>query len=434
MAHRIAFFSTVSAAFVLLWGCSDPRLMTDSFEVSGPGDVDMLWVIDNSASMDDAQAQLLLNFGEFGKGLPDGSTTQMALTTTQAWPCTEDNSSDGCDDVFGTTGMVRRIGTSPALLDPANADDRDVFRELADVGVDGAQKERLLQATLMAVCEASDLPPISDFIAGVDDLKEDFPFGCSGDSWSSDHPLYEPCRCLPSNAELQLGATVVKTPLHHANEGLLRGNALHVVAVTDEGDETFTIEALEDTESCDGYHPSDPEQCWCGHSEMLRLLRMVVPQLHISVIGPGQGPDAPAEDAYVCNPQENEPCALDWHFWSVAETDGLFAPVQVPREDSDECGHNNFADAMSDLLLSHPAAEWLALTSYPDISTIEVELNGVTAPNLKAGSSCTGFPGAEGGWTYSINRMAVRLVGDCTPYPPDVVEVRYFNIGVDLAD
>jgi hypothetical protein len=434
MGPQSRFFATAAAVAFLITGCADTLQTIDTFEVSGPGDVDMLWVIDNSASMDDAQAQLLLNFSSFGTGLPDGSTTQMALTTTQAWPCTEDNSSVACDDVFGTTGMVRRMGTYPALMDPADADDRELFRDLADVGVNGAQKERLLQATLMALCEASDLPPISDFVAGVDDLKADFPFGCSGDAWNAEHPLYEPCHCLPLNAQLQLGAAVVKTPLHNANEGLLRGNALHVVAVTDEGDETFTVDALEDTPACEGYHPNDPEQCGCGHSEMLRLLRTVVPQLHISVIGPGQGPDAGEDDAYVCNPQANETCALDWHFWSVAETDGLFTPVQVPQDDSDECGHNNFADAMSDLLLSHPSAEWLPLTSFPDISTIQVELNGVGAPNLKAESSCTGLPGAEGGWTYSLNRQAVRLVGDCTPYPPDVVDVSYDNIGVDLAD
>ncbi len=425
---------TPVCAVLVLWtaGCSDPGLYTDTYEVVGPGDVDMLWVIDNSASMDDAQAQLLLNFEAFGNGLPDGSTTQMALTTTQAWPCTEDDSSLGCDDGFGTTGMVRRIGPAPVLLDPADADDRELFREIADVGLDGAQKERLLQVTLMALCEASDLPAVSDFVAGVDDLKEDFPSGCSGDSWNTAHPLYEPCHCLPANAELQLGPTVVKTPLHDANDGLLRGNALHVVAVTDEGDETFTVEALGDSETCDAYPPS--EDCRCKHVEMLRLLRMVVPELHISVIGPGQGPDAPEEDAYVCNPQENVVCALDFHFWSVEETDGLFSPVQVPREDTGECGGNNFATAMSDLLLRHPSAEWLALTSFPDISTLEVDLNGVPVPNLNVAGSCTGLPGAEGGWTYSINRRAVRLVGDCTPYPPDTVEVRYYGIGVDLAD
>jgi len=46
-------------------GCKDAGTLTDSFIAQGPGDVDMLWIIDNSKSMADAQGQLTRNFSAF---------------------------------------------------------------------------------------------------------------------------------------------------------------------------------------------------------------------------------------------------------------------------------------------------------------------------------------------------------------------------------
>ena len=400
--------------------CTDPGIVTDSFVPLGPDDVDMLWIIDNSASMDDAQAQLMSGFERFGNGLPDGSNTQMAVTTTQAWPCTEDNTSEGCDDVFGTTGMVRREGTAPYLLDPADADDRALLAELVDVGVHGAQKERPLQVTLMAFCEASALPAVSDFVPGVDDLKKDFPAGCSGEEWDTSHALYEPCHCLPAEVDLEIAYSVYTEPLRGANEGLLRHNAAHVVVVTDEGDDTSTVWNLLDSASC---AKETTDDCACMHAEMLRLTRIVVPEVRFTVIGPGQGPDADEETRYACNPQENEPCLLDFNFWSVSETDGLFVPLRLPVEGEDSCTHNDFGTAMTELLLSHPSTEWLALSNPPDPATIEVELDDEFVPSLADGGSCT--DAGTGGWSYDLARRAVALTGDCTPAPPDTVKVRY---------
>jgi len=412
----------VAALSAWFSGCPDPALVTDSFSPLGPGDTDMLWIIDNSASMDDAQAELLNGFAAFGNGLPDGSTTRLGVTTTQAWPCTEDNTSEGCDDVHGTTGMVQRDGTIPILLDPASAADRELFREMVDVGVDGAQKERPLQVALMAACEASDLPDASDFVLGIDDLKEDFPTGCSGSEWDGDHPLHEPCHCLPSQVDLDMVGTVYPAALHGANVGLLRaGNPLHVVVLTDEGDDTSTVWNLLDSPSC----KTDEDACSCAHAEMLRLLSVAVPDLYISVIGPGQGPDADEATRYLCNPQENQPCPLDFNFWSTSGTEGMFVPLRVPDESGD-CVTNDLAAAMTGLLLNHPGAEWLTLSSpNANPATVEVRLNTEPVPALEDGASCSSSEGAEGGFSFDPDRNAVALFGDCAAYPPDRVEVTY---------
>jgi len=429
MSPRSYRVLTCSGTILALWlhACADPGQITDEFTPLGPGDSDMLWIIDNSASMDDAQAQLMDNFADFGDGLPDGSTTRMGVTTTQAWPCTEDNTSEGCDDRHGTTGMVQREGTAPILLDPASAEDRERLREMVDVGVYGAQKERPLQVALMAACEASDLPAMSDFVSGHDDLKEDFPVGCSGSEWDTGHPLYEPCHCLPAQVELETYGTVYPTGLHNANAGLLRVETpLHVVVLTDEGDDTYTVWNLRDSPSCDEID----DGCACTHAEMLRLLQMIVPGIRVTVVGPGQGPDADEETRYDCNPQENDPCPLDFHFWSVAETDGMFVPLRVVDE-SGECATGQFASAMTDLLLIHPSTEWLALSAVnPDPATLEVILNTEPVPRLDAGSSCTGAAGAEGGFSYDPGRNAVALFGDCSAFPPDRIEVTYTLVEV----
>ena len=411
----------------LLLGCPEPGQVTDEFAPLGPGNSDMLWIIDNSASMDDAQAQLMNNFASFGNGLPDGSTTQMGVTTTQAWPCTEDNTSEGCDDRFGTTGVIQRDGNDPILLDPASAEDRERLREMVDVGVYGAQKERPLQVALMAACEASVLPATSDFVIGVDDLKLDFPAGCTGGEWDSDHPLYESCHCLPTQVDQDVYGTVYPTGLHNANAGLLRvGTPLHVVVLTDEGDDTCTMWNLLDTPSC----KSGGDDCSCAHAEMLRLLRVVVPGVRVTVVGPGQGPDADEAARYECNPQENQTCPLDFHFWSVAETDGMFVPLH-DLDDSGDCATGHFASAMTDLLLTHPSTEWLTLSAVnPNPSTIEILLNGEPVPELVEGASCTAVEGAEGGFSYESDRNAVALFGDCAAYPPDRVEVTYTTIEV----
>ncbi len=419
IANPIALGALAAALAVL--GCPDAPILTDTFDARGPGDVDMLWVIDNSESMADAQLQLTENFHAFVRALPESSTTQMGITTTQAWPCAADEHPQ-CDDEVGTAGRLRRHGSAPALLDPSVEADQALFQQLAHVGIHGSGFERALQAALMAACEARALPDVSDFVGATDDLREDFPHGCSGEWWDPGHEYYDACHCLPREVETPTGPTM----LHGANAGLLRGdNPLHVVVLADEGDDTCSLEALGDG-ACDDL--DGDEQCDCRLAEMLRLLRDVVGDVRISVIGPGQGPATP-EQQYLCNPMGSTKCAMDFYFGAVGRTEGLFAPLLEPGDLGADCLPAELAPALADLVLFHPSIEWFSLSVVPDQATIAVFKNDDPMPAFGDGTSCNPDAPSEGGWVYDSAHRGVSLVGDCTAFPGDTVRIEYESAG-----
>ncbi len=402
-------------------GCKEAEF-SDTFQADGPSDVDMLWIIDNSASMDDAQSQLRDSFTTFAEGLPPGSGTQLAITTTQAWPCTQDISSEACNDVRGTTGRTARDDSDPHYFDPASDEQLDQFIELADVGIHGAGEERALQVALMAVCEAVTLPPMTDFVDGVDDLRWDFPWGCSGSQWSSQDPLYEACHCLPRTVDMEFWHAVEPVTLHGTNEGMLRGNPLHIVLFTDEGDDTATNADL--STICPETTGSD--RCSCSHAELIRLLRTVVEDVTISVFGPGQGPAADESERYLCNPQLADVCQMDYHYWSVESTGGSFFPIQTSVDGREEtCVMPSLSENLAQLVLAHPDTEWFTLSRTPRLDTMEVTLDSVPVPALSEDSGCSDSALAGGGWAYDPDRGAISLTGDCTPYDGEQISVSY---------
>lgn len=431
---RFLFVGGLLATMLSASGCKNDGEIKDLFVAGGPGDVDMLWVIDNSASMADAQVQLSLNFISFVEALPATSTTQMGITTTQAWPCTEDEALVLCDDRKGSTGRLRRYGNSPTLLDPSHPADQAEFQEMAHVGVQGAGLERPLQVALMAACEAVELPNSSDFDPASDSLEEDFPWGCSGNDFPTDNPYYEACHCLPLTVDLQYedmeepGEMYIEegVGLHSANQGLLRDNPFHVVILTDEGDGTSTVDSIGGG-ACDDLDST--ELCDCRLDSYLELLRQVTPDVRISVLGPGQGPNASDEDMYKCNPMGSSACSVDFFFNSVTRTDGLFFPLLDPVEGQDECDEAELATALANLVLFHPSMEWFQLSLVPDINTFVITRNSEAVPAYEDGSSCDENSLTSGGWVYDEANITLTLVGDCTAYPGDLVEVAYTSTG-----
>ncbi len=431
--RRTTGLLAMACLMTALGGCKNSGLTEESYYAVGPGDVDMLWVIDNSNSMADAQVQLVQNFSAFVDALPENSTTQMGITTTQAWPCALEPTAASCDDGVGTTGRLVRDHNSPALLDPTDEDDRSTFEELAHVGINGLGFERTLQVALMAMCEAQELPDATDFVEGTDTLEENFPDGCSGNEWDTGHDLYEACHCLPREAELRFydedehdWYTEVSN-IHNANLGLMRGNPFHIVVLTDEGDQTSTVEALGNG-TCDDM--DGDELCDCRLTRLLDLIESVHDHTLISVIGPGQGPDAPEDERYDCNPMSSASCAVDFLFESVERTDGLFHPLMVPTAgDPDTCEAAELATALAELVLFHPSVEWFQLTMEPDLQTLKVKVNDEAVPAYDADSTCAEGGLTKGGYNYDPERNAFSLIGDCTAFPGDMVTVEYESSG-----
>ncbi len=431
MTRKLALVPSLLLLLTILpLGCPGGGEITDTFVAMGPGDVDMLWILDASGSMADAQGQLSQNFHRFVEGLPETSNTQMAITTTQAWPCNSYLSSSGqCTDDVGTAGRIRRVGNQVALMDPSDEHDQEQFQQLAHVGIYGDGFERPLQTALMAMCEGLDLPAVTDFVEGTDSLREDFPFGCTGSEWDTDHEYYEACRCLPLEMNLSDddGNEWTET-LHNANLGMLRGdNPLHVVVLTDEGDQTHTMENL-GLEVC--ADTTGDELCSCQREEMLRLMRGLVDELRVSAIGPGQGRQAPEEEQYYCNPMGSTVCSIDFLMDSVDATSGFFHPIlEAVDGDQDQCEDAELAPALAELVLFHPSVEWYQLTGLPDPETIEVKRDELVIPELGEDTSCTGAELGSGGWSYLKEKRAVSLVGDCTAYGGQLIEISYQTVG-----
>jgi hypothetical protein len=163
---------------------------------------------------------------------------------------------------------------------------------------------------------------------------------------------------------------------------------------------------------------------------MLRLLHSIVGELRISAIGPGQGRTAPEDEQYYCNPMGSTVCSIDFLMDSADATSGLYHPIlEAVDGDQDQCVDAELAPALADLVLSHPSVEWYQLTGLPDPTTIEVKREGIEIPENAEGTSCSGAELGSGGWSYIKEKRAVSLVGDCTAYAGQLIEVSYETTG-----
>ncbi len=133
----------------LLLGCTiennpEVRSETDTFFQEPPADVDILWVVDNSPSMAEEQAEVARRFAEFIGHLEETNIDfHIGVITTDV---DEDNEDAGV--LLG----------DPQVITPELEGYEQVFNDRVQVGVDGSDMERGLEAAYMALSE----PMISD--------------------------------------------------------------------------------------------------------------------------------------------------------------------------------------------------------------------------------------------------------------------------------
>jgi hypothetical protein len=115
---------------------ADP--VVEVFTVSSAPAVDVLFIVDNSGSMEDDQAQLAANFASFFEaGLAAGAPTfQVGVTTT---------------DVLSSDAARGRLVGEPAVLGANTAGLADVFATNVRVGIDGIGIELGLEAMRLAL-------------------------------------------------------------------------------------------------------------------------------------------------------------------------------------------------------------------------------------------------------------------------------------------
>ena len=144
----------------LVVGCqSDGELVratySDTFFQVPTDAVDILWVVDNSLSMADEQAQVAEKFGDFIISLEKSELDfHIGVVTTDM---------DHADD----RGKLKAPEGEEVFLSPDTEDYVERFRERVQVGIDGSDKEKGIDAAFNALSE----PLISSWNAGF--LRED---------------------------------------------------------------------------------------------------------------------------------------------------------------------------------------------------------------------------------------------------------------------
>jgi hypothetical protein len=129
-------------------GCKSDRdlfeqVRTDTWPQAPTNEVDMLWVIDNSASMTEEQNTLAGGFASFASEVDtSGTDFHLGVITT---------SFDYTDPTRGAL-----VG-DPPFLTPAD-DYQTLFPQRALVGIDGADKEKGLEAAVYALQPTMNVP------------------------------------------------------------------------------------------------------------------------------------------------------------------------------------------------------------------------------------------------------------------------------------
>ncbi len=122
----------------------DVRSEIDTFYQEPPADVDILWVVDNSPSMAQEQAEVARSFADFIGHLEDTNIDfHIGVITT---------------DIDEENDLAGHLLGDPPVITAEMEDFEREFNERVQVGVKGSDKERGLEAAYMAVTE----PMVSD--------------------------------------------------------------------------------------------------------------------------------------------------------------------------------------------------------------------------------------------------------------------------------
>ena len=451
---KATIISGLAAMAVILGSCNAYDLMMhDRFEQAAfDGDVDILWVVDNSNSMARIQEEVQVNFGAFISSFANVSDEggqeldyDNIQDATIAWAeflinqerflnynmgvITTDMDGQG----NGQAGNVRARapegnllavgdpidcipdGTGardlPAVLTTESAREGtlvDDFRTLADVGVSGSTDEKGLYAAAIAMCK------------GKSDSWWD-----ALDGLADDDPVKRVCSLVPNDHR-------------KCNDGFFRdGAASVVIVVSDEGDDTERLQQVPpptELDECVLEHNDDPffGECDCRLSWWLDFFVGIGQPVVFANIGPTYQTytqDTAWCDGTVmnfpgpCNPFGNTVCSIDFYQEAACLTNGLFTPIEETTEQDNPatCQPADFEKALGDIgaLISNLSRGWV-LSAIPDPDTIVVVKNeSEIVPQYGTDE------GVSGGWLYRPQTRSVAFQGDQVPTYEDIIDVYY---------
>jgi hypothetical protein len=152
-------FAAVAAAACLLGACDTTRFtmrkppgqQVDVFRQATVPNVDVLWVVDNSDSMEEEQQALADSFQDFYKFISNTASFHIGVIST---------------DVYNEEHRGRLLG-DVRIITEETPDSEEAFRENVNVGIGGKGNEQGFQAAYLALTE----PLISTANAGF--LQQD---------------------------------------------------------------------------------------------------------------------------------------------------------------------------------------------------------------------------------------------------------------------
>ncbi len=398
--------TSLGLAALLLAGCHGELFRVSGYaQESFSNKADILFVVDNSSSMEDEATAMALNFNTFIGRLTDptqgqaGSDSladavdnyiayvqargkflnyQLAITTTDAggsWgalygapPVLAKGDADVADgfseNLLCTATCFNSSGPPAADPDWECGDEvNEITRNYLDCicGEDvwmnncGSGQEEGLEAIFMAMCRAVDDPPDACF--------EDNSF---------------------TEADLL------------SNDGLMRDDGMLIpVIVTDEGDTSRRLRQGED----------DP----AAYAELFAKFNR---RMSFAVIGP---------DPQVCNSGGATTWGVERYQYFVDETGGSFFPI-AKKDAVGDCQVTDFAQALNELgELLNSLLDLFPLAGIPDVSTIRVFVDGEEIIESYQEIDDEGELEWLDGWSYLAAENAVQFHGDAVPdYNQDV--------------
>lgn len=424
-----------------LAGCNSYELfrVTGFEQATFSNNADILFIIDNSDSMQAEASDLALNFSAFidkltsSEGSETGRVTladavanyiretsgdslfidyQMGITTTSVQPNDPNNLQPGDEGTFVGDPYVIKRGDAEGGLQfqrnllcgatcfsendvPSNPDfacdeaapdaGGEITSEYLDclcgagawTGHCGSGNEMGLEAGLLALCRASESPP-------------EVCYGYDTPNGSGTSP------------------TVFDDTQIGTGSGFLREDAnTIIVVVTDEGDGSYR-QATGD---------SDPEVYAEAFASFMNPVR-------VAVIGPHyDGSDASCLDGA-------QPWAVTRYQNVVGSTLGAY--IGITESPADDCVASDFAVNLDEIgQLLQNLQTLFPLQAVPDVSTIDVYIDNIsiTTSTLLTGTPETNDAEWGDGWTYEAASNAVAFHGSAVPGYNSDVRIYYRPIG-----
>jgi len=336
---RLVLCVAVLAAFT---GCPGGDDDDSTGGIDGP--VDILFVVDNSSSMEDEQQTLGIEFSAFLGGLA-GVDYQIAVTTTDV--VSPGNGNQG--NARSAAGVGGATCEEPRILRPDDGDVAGAFADLVDVGIGGAGDETGALAAAFALCKGQ----AADFWGDLEARPDD-----------------DPVRVLCSLVPISERATGDTPPCNADATGpLFRPGATPVVIViSDEGDGAAVRNDLPPPDwltRCVDDNASNPNvgSCDCRVEWYASFFAGLPTPALIHSIAPSYqiaGDVAPWCDGGniaipgPCNEFGSSSCSLDLYQQLACQSGGSYHPLEenvggVTAEDPPECREANFEDLLAEI-------------------------------------------------------------------------------------